>query len=93
MILSIRKNAVVIPSSAVQNGQNGKYIFDAKADRTVEIRPVAVGPTLGSSTIIESGLAGEEQVVTDGQLRLVPGAKIISKNAAQQDIAMPQTRS
>jgi membrane fusion protein, multidrug efflux system len=76
MILTTQPNALVVPSQSIQTGQKGQYIFVIKDDLTVEDRPVTAGRTLNSETVIEKGLQAGEQVVTDGQLRLVPGAKI-----------------
>jgi membrane fusion protein, multidrug efflux system len=76
MTLTTQPNAIVVASSAIQTGQNGQYVFIVKDDLTVESRPVIVGRTLNSETVIEKGLQAGDKVVTDGQLRLVPGAKI-----------------
>jgi multidrug efflux system membrane fusion protein len=70
------QDAVVVPSQAVQAGQRGPYVFVVKEDRTVESRPVRTGRRLASELVIDEGLAGGEQVVTDGQLGLVPGARV-----------------
>lgn len=70
------RTAVVVPSQAIQAGQQGPFVFVAKPDQTVESRPVVPGTRLGAETIIEQGLRPGERVVTDGQLRLAPGAKI-----------------
>jgi multidrug efflux system membrane fusion protein len=70
------RTAIVVPSQAIQPGQQGPFVFVVKADATVESRPVAPGTRLGAETIIEQGLRAGERVVTDGQLRLVPGAKV-----------------
>jgi multidrug efflux system membrane fusion protein len=72
----------VIPSQAVQSGQQGTYVFVVKADQTVEVRPVAPGAPDGRDVVIATGLAAGERVVTDGQLRLVPGARVDVKAAA-----------
>jgi multidrug efflux system membrane fusion protein len=66
---------VVVPSQAVQSGQKGDYLYLLKADGTVEMRDVKVGPRFGSEVVVEEGVAEGETVVTDGQLRLVPGAR------------------
>jgi len=76
MVLTMQPNAIVVPSQSVQMGQKGQYVFVIKDDLTVEDRPVTVGKTLNSETVIEKGLQAGEKVVTDGQLRLVPGAKV-----------------
>ncbi len=71
------ENAVLVPAQAVQAGQRGPFVFVVKADLTVESRTVKPGRRLaGGDLVIEQGLAGGEQVVTDGQLRLVPGARV-----------------
>ena len=70
------RTAIVVPSHAIQPGQQGPFVFVVKADATVESRPVVPGTRLGAETIIEQGLRPGERVVTDGQIRLVPGAKV-----------------
>ncbi len=74
--LAVRPDAVVVPSEAVQTGQQGAYVFVVKPDLTVESRPVEAGEPSGGKTVIEKGVEAGETVVTDGQLRLVPGAKV-----------------
>lgn len=74
--LAVRKNAVVVPSQALQTGQKGQFVFVVKADATAEIRPVVPGPVLKGMTVIESGIQPGEQVVIDGQLRVVPGGRV-----------------
>jgi membrane fusion protein, multidrug efflux system len=76
LTLTSQPDAVVVPSQSIQTGQKGQYVFVIKDDLTVEDRPVTVGRTLNSETVIEKGLRAGEKVVTDGQLRLVPGAKV-----------------
>jgi membrane fusion protein, multidrug efflux system len=68
--------AVVVPAQAVQPGQQGPFVFVVKPDSTVESRPVKVGRRLARELVIEQGLKGGERVVTDGQLRLVPGSRV-----------------
>ncbi|PYN55440.1 MAG: efflux RND transporter periplasmic adaptor subunit [Candidatus Rokuibacteriota bacterium] len=75
LVLTTR-TAIVIPSQAIQPGQQGLYVYVVRPDQTVESRPVVLGTRLGGETIIEQGLRASERVVTDGQLRLVPGARI-----------------
>ena len=69
-------NVTVVPSEAIQNGQQGPYAFVVKADRTVENRILTVGRSIGHETVITKGIAPGETVVTDGQLRLVPGFRV-----------------
>jgi len=83
MVLTTQPNAVVVPSQAIQMGQKGQYIFVIKKDLTVEDRPVTVGRALNSETVIEKGLQVGEQVVTDGQLRLIPSAKVQIKGLTE----------
>jgi membrane fusion protein, multidrug efflux system len=75
------RNAVVVPTPAIQTSPNGKYVFVVKSNQTVDLRPVVPGFVSGGDTVIDKGLAAGETVVTDGQLRLVPGAKIEEKNS------------
>lgn len=74
-------NAVVVPSQAVQAGQNGPFVFAVNADKTVEVRPVKTGVTVKGETAILSGLQAGETVVTDGQLRLAPGVTVNDKTS------------
>lgn len=73
-------NAVVVPSQAVQAGQNGQFVFVVKADHTVETRAVKTSVTFQGAKVIASGLSAGETVVTDGQLRLAPGASVEDKS-------------
>ncbi|MDO9289905.1 MAG: efflux transporter periplasmic adaptor subunit, partial [Thermodesulfovibrionales bacterium] len=73
--LSTIQDAVVVPSQAVQTGQQCQYVFVVKDD-TAELRTVTAGITYEDITVIEKGLEPGEIVVTDGQMRLMPGAKV-----------------
>ncbi|MGH9539963.1 MAG: efflux RND transporter periplasmic adaptor subunit [Terriglobales bacterium] len=73
LTLAQQPKAIVVPSQAIQNGQTGQFVFVIKPDMTVEARPVAIDRSSDGQTVIAKGLAAGEQVVTDGQLRLVPG--------------------
>jgi multidrug efflux system membrane fusion protein len=87
LVLHTQPNAIVVPSQAVQNGQQGQFVFVIKDDKTVEMRPVTVNRSSSGRSIIDVGLKPGERVVTDGQLRLVPGSRVEIK----QSIA-PTTR-
>jgi multidrug efflux system membrane fusion protein len=87
------QSAIVVPSQAIQPGQKGPYVFVVKADQTVESRAVQPGARLGPETIVMSGLGPGEQVVTDGQLRLVPGAKVEVKPPVAAPPASPAPAS
>jgi len=76
LTLATDQKAVVAPTSAIQNGQQGTYAYVVKADQTVESRPVTVARNAPEGAVIAKGLAPGETVVTDGQLRLSPGAKV-----------------
>jgi membrane fusion protein, multidrug efflux system len=76
LTLTTRHDAVVIPAMAVQVGQEGQFVYVVKADMTVESRAVTPGLVVGDSVVIDKGLAAGETVVTEGQLRLVPGTKV-----------------
>lgn len=78
--LSNQQNAVVVPSQAVQTGQSGFYVYVVKSDKTAELRPVLPGNDAAGLTVIQNGLQRGETIVTDGQLRLYPGAKVEAKN-------------
>jgi multidrug efflux system membrane fusion protein len=73
-------HAIVVPTTAVQAGQQGQYVFVVKADQTVELRPVTVARAAESETVIKQGLAAGETIVTDGHLRLVPGSRVSIKS-------------
>jgi len=76
LTLAMQANVVVVPSQAVQTGQTGPYVFVIQPDLAVESRPVVVDREVGAETVVQEGLKPGEQVVTDGQLRLSPGAKV-----------------
>jgi multidrug efflux system membrane fusion protein len=79
--LTTDPNAIVVPATAVQTGQQGQYAFVIKPDQTAELRTVTVARTNGTDTVIASGLKPGETVVTDGQLRLVAGSKVTIKSS------------
>ena len=83
LTLTQRPNAVLVPSAAIQSGQQGTYVFVVKADMTVEIRILKVALYVDHEAVVDSGLDGGETVVTDGQLRLAPGALVEIKEAAK----------
>jgi len=74
--LEIRKNSTTVPAAAIQRGPQGTYVFVAKSDNTVEIRPVTVAFTQDNISNIASGISANENVVTDGQDKLQAGTKI-----------------
>ena len=70
------EDATVVPAQAVQTGANGDFIYVVKSDMTVEQRPVKVARTIEGDSVISSGVQPGDTVVTDGQLRLLPGMKV-----------------
>jgi len=76
VILDTEKDVTVVPSQAVQMGQQGPYAFVVTPELTAEYRKLMVGRSLNGETVVTDGLAPGERVVTDGSLRLVPGAKV-----------------
>jgi multidrug efflux system membrane fusion protein len=84
LTLGTKREAVVVPAQAVQIGQDTSFVYVVKPDMTVEVRNVKTGSTNNDMIVIEEGLKPGEQVVTDGQLRLVPGATVQAKGAQQK---------
>jgi membrane fusion protein, multidrug efflux system len=74
--LGVQANALAVPSTAIQVGQNGPYVFVIKPDSTVELRLVRVDRSVTNKTVIAEGLAARERVVVDGQLRLTNGTRV-----------------
>jgi multidrug efflux system membrane fusion protein len=79
--LNTEANAIVVPATAIQASQQGQFVYVVKPDRTAEVRPVTVKRQQGTEVVIASGLSAGEIVVTDGQLRLTPGAHVTPKAA------------
>jgi multidrug efflux system membrane fusion protein len=76
LILETLKDSKLVPSSAVQIGQNGPYVFVVKDDSTLELRQVRPGQRHGDLTVVTEGVNTGERVVVSGQLQLAPGAKV-----------------
>jgi membrane fusion protein, multidrug efflux system len=74
--LTTDPDAIVVPAVAVQTSQQGQYVYVIKPDRTAELRTVEIDRQQGEETIIAQGLSAGEEVVTDGHLRLTPGARV-----------------
>jgi multidrug efflux system membrane fusion protein len=83
LTLRVEQAAIVVPDAAVQQGQNGAYVFVVRSDSTVEMRPVIVDRSLAGESVIASGLAAGESVVVEGQLRLTPGMRVEPRLAGQ----------
>jgi len=78
-----------VPSQAVQTGQQGSFVFVVQPAMKVEIRPIVVGESVDNQTVVTSGLKPGETVVTDGQLRLMPGAKVTIKSGLSSASGAP----
>ena len=77
LVLYVAPRATVVPAQAVSTGQNGSYVYVVNADSTVTPRPIEVERTVDQMAVVTRGLSPGEPVVTDGQMRLSPGAKIL----------------
>ena len=80
LILDLLKGAKLVPSGAVQIGQNGPYLFIVKADSTLDLRQIKPGQRQGDFTVISEGVKPGETVVVSGQLQLAPGTKVVAKS-------------
>jgi multidrug efflux system membrane fusion protein len=74
--LTTQPNAITVPNQAVQNGQDGQFIYVVNSNHTVEVRNVTTGPRIGEDLVILKGINPGDVVVTEGQLRLQPGSTV-----------------
>jgi multidrug efflux system membrane fusion protein len=91
-ILDVLKDSKLVPSGAVQIGQNGPYIFVVKSDSTLDLRPVKPGQRQGDLTVITEGVNTGETVVVSGQLQLAPGTKVAPKEV-EQGSSLPSSKA
>jgi len=89
--LGLDRDAIVVPTTAVLNSQAGATIYVLKPDSTVELRKVKIARNAGDTTLLADGVKAGETVVTDGQLRLLPGMKAEPRTLAGQPLAAPAT--
>lgn len=89
LLLKTLDNAIIVPTAAIQNGQNGSYVYVVGSDQAVEERNVSGLTEIGDETAVATGLKDGEKVVTDGQLRLRPGIKVTAKPSKQSSEAKP----
>ncbi len=89
LTMAVLNNAVVVPSQAIQTGQNGQFVFVVTKENSAEIRPVSTGPASQGVTVITKGLQAAEQVVIDGQMRVVPGGKVETKQPEKAAASTP----
>jgi multidrug efflux system membrane fusion protein len=83
LILDVLKDSKLVPSGAVQIGQNGPYVFVVKSDSTLDLRQVKPGQRQGDFTVITEGVKAGETVVVSGQLQLAPGTKVAPREVEQ----------
>jgi membrane fusion protein, multidrug efflux system len=76
LLIETRKDGLTVAGSAVQQGQNGSYVYVVKPDKTVELRPVAVAQISEGQALIDHGLKAGDVVVVDGQYRLKVGSRV-----------------
>jgi multidrug efflux system membrane fusion protein len=76
LLVKTLQNVVTVPTSAIQRGAPGTYVYVINADNTVSVRQVLTGPIDGNITAINSGLSAGERVVIDGTDRLRDGLKV-----------------
>ncbi|MGB7553824.1 MAG: efflux RND transporter periplasmic adaptor subunit [Candidatus Korobacteraceae bacterium] len=85
LLLETRKNAITAPASAMQRGPDGTFAYVVDANNTVQMRPLQVALTQGSTVVITSGLQAGERVVTDGQEKLQAGSRVAPQAPARQN--------
>jgi multidrug efflux system membrane fusion protein len=84
LVLHEHPGAILVPSQAVQTGQQGSFVFVVQPNMKAEIRPIVIGESIDNQTVVTSGLKPGETVVTDGQLRLIPGATVTIKSGLSE---------
>jgi len=85
LVLREHPGAILVPSQAVQTGQQGSFVFVVQPDMKATIRPVVIGESIDNQTVVTSGLKPGETVVTDGQLRLIPGSTVTIKSGLSEN--------
>jgi membrane fusion protein, multidrug efflux system len=91
--LSEQPNSTVVSAQAITTGQDGPYVYVVKADGTVESRRVMTTRTIAGAAVIDKGLQVGETVVIDGQLRLVPGARVDIKSTPSEGVTVPTSNA
>ena len=83
LVMAMQKDAIVVPAPAISNGQQGTYVYVLNADSTATARPVVVERSGDVSVVISEGLVPGEIVVTDGQFRIMPGARLVVRETGK----------
>lgn len=89
LLVDIKKEAVIVPGAAIQRGPQGTFVYVVKADQTVDVRQVTVGPTAGNDASIEAGVSAGETVVVDGVDKLRAGSKVQAKTPEADSAGEP----
>jgi len=93
VLIRTERNALTLPTAAVQLGPNGPFTYVVKSDSTVEVRPLTLGDESGGMTVIKSGIALNERVVTSNQYRLQSGVHVRDNAAAAEPNKAPAKAS
>jgi membrane fusion protein, multidrug efflux system len=88
LVLGVQRNAVVVPTSALQTSQQGEYLYVVMPGDTAQMRQVTTGSRFGTMAVIDNGVSAGEKVITDGQLRVAQGTRV-----AQRSSLTPQPSS
>jgi multidrug efflux system membrane fusion protein len=83
LLLKTEKKALTIPSTAIQRGPDGFYVYVIKPDATVETKPIKIAQDTGAFAVIDDGVSEGERIVTAGQFRLKPGAHVQTEKAGK----------
>ena len=89
LTLDTIRNATVVPAEAVQNAQQGQFVYLVKPDSKVELRMLTLGRSFGKVFVVDKGLDPGDTVVTDGQLRLFPGAQVKPVEEPKTQVGQP----
>ena len=89
LLVDVQRDATVIPTSAVQRGAPGTFVYLINPDNTVAVRPVTLGVGSGERVAVSSGLSPGDRVVIDGADKLRNGAKVIVRESAPSTAAAP----
>ena len=93
VLVRTAREALTVPTAAVQLGPNGPFTYVVRADSTVEVRSLKIGEESDGMTIVDNGLALNERVVTSNQYRLQPGAHVRANAAVAARPAGPSAKS
>jgi multidrug efflux system membrane fusion protein len=89
LTLRTEANALLVPTAAIQTGQQGQYVFVVGTDLTAQIRPVVTGMSMDDAVVVSQGLQSGENVVIRGQVRLAAGSKVEIKSGIDGDGQQP----